>query len=582
MRCEFLLAALCLGIGAHAFGAERRLSLDEYRDKMKGAWIGQMVGVSWGQPTEFKFREKIIPEESVPKWTKERINIDTFDNDDLYVEMTFLKTLERFGLGVTSRQAGIDFANTEFDLWAANLVGRINVRKGIAPPDSSHPANGGRANDLDYQIESDYAGIISPGCPQEVIRLGNVFGRIMNAGDGVWAGQFVGAMYAEAFFTSDVDRILDAGLAAIPEESDYAKMVRDVRSWEREFPDDWTKTWTKINEKWTKNRDSTGGIDVRLNGACIVLGLVYGKSDVDRAMLLSMRCGWDSDCNPSNVGGILMCARGAKNIDEKYGFAIVDERKRFFHTEYTLPDVYRICETLARAIIVKNGGRIERGADGKEAFVIPERSPIPDPFVPSWKMPPPQKLRYCEEEMRQQKFAFRLADASQLDDPDPTRRVQKTLDAVYPGWTTSENGENTGSARTGYLEYVHVKGGEAYEVLCTMPPKDGGAVTLSRTVAVPEGDAKLRFSVAVKPGDESRIKVVVDGTELVQTDILKDSRVKPSIYYYFRPMSVSLAPWAGRSVVVKLVQEGIGGSRTPVFWQGVELVSNAGSFSERK
>ena len=25
---------------------ERRLSLDEYRDKMQGAWIGQMVGVA--------------------------------------------------------------------------------------------------------------------------------------------------------------------------------------------------------------------------------------------------------------------------------------------------------------------------------------------------------------------------------------------------------------------------------------------------------------------------------------------------------------------------------------------------------
>ena len=40
-----------------AFGkdGERRLSLEEFRDKMQGAWIGQMAGVAWGQPTEFKF-----------------------------------------------------------------------------------------------------------------------------------------------------------------------------------------------------------------------------------------------------------------------------------------------------------------------------------------------------------------------------------------------------------------------------------------------------------------------------------------------------------------------------------------------
>ena len=35
--------------------------------------------------------------------------------------------------------------------------------------------------------------------PQAVIDLGEKFGRIMNYGDGVYGGQFVGAMYAEAF-----------------------------------------------------------------------------------------------------------------------------------------------------------------------------------------------------------------------------------------------------------------------------------------------------------------------------------------------------------------------------------------------
>ena len=34
-----------------AQGADfRRLSVAEYRDKMKGGWIGQIVGVAWGAP----------------------------------------------------------------------------------------------------------------------------------------------------------------------------------------------------------------------------------------------------------------------------------------------------------------------------------------------------------------------------------------------------------------------------------------------------------------------------------------------------------------------------------------------------
>ena len=41
----------------------RRLPAAEFRDKMQGAWLGQMIGVGWGQPTEFHVRGGIIPEE---------------------------------------------------------------------------------------------------------------------------------------------------------------------------------------------------------------------------------------------------------------------------------------------------------------------------------------------------------------------------------------------------------------------------------------------------------------------------------------------------------------------------------------
>ena len=98
-----LLISLCLcAVGA----AEevRRISADEYVQKMKAAWIGQMAGVGWGFPTEFRFNGKIIPEDKVPKWQPATIN--QFNQDDIYVEMTFLRTLELYGLDASIRQAG--------------------------------------------------------------------------------------------------------------------------------------------------------------------------------------------------------------------------------------------------------------------------------------------------------------------------------------------------------------------------------------------------------------------------------------------------------------------------------------------
>ncbi len=84
----------------------RKLPVDTYIDKMKAGWIGQMAGVGWGGPTEFRYRGQIIPEEKMPKWKPEMIN--QFEQDDIYVEMTFLRTLELYGFDASIRQAGID------------------------------------------------------------------------------------------------------------------------------------------------------------------------------------------------------------------------------------------------------------------------------------------------------------------------------------------------------------------------------------------------------------------------------------------------------------------------------------------
>ena len=287
----------------------RRLPVKEYRDKMKAGWIGQIAGVSWGAPTEFKFRDQIIPAEAMPKWTPAMIN-HAFGQDDLYVEMTFLRSMEQYGLDVPIRQAGIDFANSGYPLWCANNAGRTNLRNGIAPPDSSHPQFNRCPNDIDYQIEADFSGLIAPGLPNMAIQLGEKFGRLMNYGDGVYGGQFMGGMYAEAFFETDPVRVVEAGLKCIPEKSQYAEMVRDMLAWFRADPDDWEKTWQLAQEKYRRNPDyqkaSNGGIDVKINGAYVLLGLLYGKGDLDQTIIMSCRGGQDSDCNPSSSAGVLV------------------------------------------------------------------------------------------------------------------------------------------------------------------------------------------------------------------------------------------------------------------------------------
>ncbi|QDV74035.1 ADP-ribosylglycohydrolase family protein [Botrimarina mediterranea] len=412
MHLRFLLLTLCLfaAIGSRSLAEERRLPLEVYVDKMKAGWLGQMAGVGWGFPTEFRFNGKIIPAAEMPAWTPEMIN--QYDQDDLYVEMTFLRTLEQHGLGCSIRQAGIDFANSGYPLWHANDAGRTNLRRGIAPPASGSPPHSDHTDDIDYQIEADYSGLIAPGLPQSAIDLGEKFGRLMNFGDGVYGGQFVGAMYAEAFFEEDPKRIIAAALRSIPAESQYAEMVRDVVAWHEENPEEWEAVWRLVEAKYHKSPGYVHGlccgpgsedhfcIDVKLNGAYILIGMLYGERDPDRTITIATRCGQDSDCNPSNAAGVLFTTMGTAAIPERYTSALQTDR-RFSHTTYTFDDLVRVTEKLSRETVLRYSGRIEMDADGNEVLVVPVSAPKPSKLEASHSTEPVAEERFTADEMAQ-------------------------------------------------------------------------------------------------------------------------------------------------------------------------------------
>jgi inosine-uridine nucleoside N-ribohydrolase len=399
----------------------RRLPVKEYLDKMKGGWLGQMAGVGWGAPTEFRWQAAIIPEDKMPPWSPAMVN--QHGNDDLYVEMTFLRTLEQYGLGVSIRQAGIDWANSGYQLWHANKAGRDNLRAGIAPPDSGHPRFNKHADDIDYQIEADFSGLIAPGLPNTAIALGEVFGRLMNYGDGLYGGQLVGGMYTEAFFETDPVKIVRFGLQCIPEKSQYAECIRDVLRWYEEDSADWQKTWQKVEDKYQKNPDyrrfscdkGKFNIDAKLNGAYIVMGLLYGKGDLDKTMLIACRCGQDSDCNPSNAGGVLFTTIGASKVPERFTRELKIDGK-FSYSDYALPKVYEVCEKLARQAVNKAGGRIER-AGGEEVFVIPVQQPKPGKLQQCWEPGPAADSKFTAEEMKQ--------ITAKADSPKPKKKAKK-------------------------------------------------------------------------------------------------------------------------------------------------------------
>jgi hypothetical protein len=547
----------------------RRLPVSEYVDKMKGAWIGQMAGVGWGQPTEFKVKGAIIPEDKMPPWNPNMIN--QHGNDDCYVEMTFLKTLDQYGWDVSIRQAGIDFANSGYPLWHANTAGRENLRRGIAPPDSGHPQFNKCADDIDYQIESDYSGIIAPGLPNTAVALGEKFGRLMNYGDGMHAGQFIGAMYAEAFFESDPVKIVQAALRCLPAESQYAGMVRDVLQWVKDKPDDWQKTWQHVEDKYHKDPKYTHGlcskpggegafsIDAKLNGAYVLMGLLYGKRDPDKTILIACRSGQDSDCNPSNAAGILFATMGASKVPGRFTEKLNLDAKYSF-SDYTLPKVYEVSEKLARQAVERAGGKIEKNDRGEEVFVIPVQEPKPSRLEQCWQPGPPANSRFTEEE------AARITAKAKASVGEGGRAVdlKAAVDKFAPGWTVKNCGPDMDPGLKDHW-------GGRRTVLETHPLNRDTGCVLARKIEAPGGKKTfLRLVLANDPRGDFEVIVRADGKELLKKVINVNSEADPNKWL---TQDVDLSSFAGKAVSVELVNQPTGWSYEAAYWAEIKVVS---------
>ena len=359
---------------------------DVLKDKIKGGWAGQVIGCTYGGPTEFRYQSVIIPDSVEIPWDESRMKW-YFDNapglyDDVYMDLTFVEVFEKEGLDAPAISHAKAFANADYKLWHANQAARYNILNEVYPPKSGYWENNPHADDIDFQIEADFAGLISPGIVNAASTICDSIGHIMNYGDGWYGGVYVAAMYSLAFISDDIEYIVNEGLKAIPIQSDFFKCISDIIDWHTEYPDDWTKTWKFCEDKWGFDIGCPDGalrpfnIDAKINAAYIVIGLLYGGGDYGRTLEISTRCGQDSDCNPASAGGILGTMLGYSNIPDywKQGLDQV-ENIDFSYTDISLIEVYEMGYRQAVENILINGGR-----EMESELIIPVQNVQAVPF----------------------------------------------------------------------------------------------------------------------------------------------------------------------------------------------------------
>lgn len=297
-------------------------------DKIRGGWFAQTIGCTYGGPTEFKYKGGIIPDGQPIIWYDDYIR-ETFIEDpglydDVYMDLTFLEVMAENGVDAPTSLYADRFANAPYKLWHANQAARYNILNGIPAPQSGHWMHNPHADDIDFQIEADFIGMICPGNVDLAVDYCDRIGHIMNYGDGWYGGVFVSALYALAYVCDDIPTIVRESISIIPEGTGFRSCIDDVIRLHAQYPNDWKQCWLEVEKLHNYEVGCPEGvwngfnIDAKINAAYVVIGLLYGEGDFEKTMEISTRCGQDSDCNPATAAGVLGVIGGYSSIPDKY------------------------------------------------------------------------------------------------------------------------------------------------------------------------------------------------------------------------------------------------------------------------
>lgn len=364
----------------------KTISKAELRDKIAGAWIGQMIGNIYGLPHENKYVNAPGPEAWPYGYTKNLDKLKThngaFSDDDTDVEYMYLLNMEKYGYEPTyenMREAWMYHIRDR--VWLANRATLGLMHFGYTPPFSGSKEINPHWFQIDPQLINEIWAYTAPGMVQYAAEKSEWAARITSDSWGTEPTIHYGAMYAAAFFEKDIRKLIDIGIKELPEDGRYAQTIRDMITLHKKYPNKWQDAWKEMADKYYVNEpDLTKTIwNANLNGACGILAMLYGNGDFQRTLDLSCAMGFDADNQAATVAGILGVMYGFNALPKDLYLPIEGWSKPFNDTyinitRYELPDA-SIEDIIDRTVdmsiklIEGKGGKVF-GKEGDEKVTI--------------------------------------------------------------------------------------------------------------------------------------------------------------------------------------------------------------------
>ena len=299
----------------------------DYIERCYAGWLAKIIGIRLGAPIEGWTYERILKTFGELTDYPKRYN-DFAADDDSNGPMFFLRAMDflKPGQELTPQhvaEALLNYAPREhgFFWWGGYGVSTehtayLNLAHGIpAPRSGSVQQNGSTvAEQIGGQIFIDCWGLVSPNNPEQAARLATAAASVTHGGNGVHGGVFIAVCIALAFGMRDVKEIIEAALAYIPADCEYARAVNAVRAFHATGEGGWRDCFAYIHDNFGYDK-YPGNCHIIPNSCVIVMAMLYGENRFSDTINICNMAGWDTDCNVGNVATILGVLNGLRGMD---------------------------------------------------------------------------------------------------------------------------------------------------------------------------------------------------------------------------------------------------------------------------
>ncbi|MDI7274559.1 MAG: ADP-ribosylglycohydrolase family protein [Anaerolineae bacterium] len=343
-----------------------RISYDRYLDQVLGGWIGKSIGGAVGARFEgHKGWIEIAPGEMFPK--------EIPPNDDLDLQVLWLKVLEEKGLALTSDDLAAAWLEGCWYPFNEYGIFRRNWRLGIHPPMSGRFTNQFWETGMGCPIRSEVWGYVFPGAPDLAARYAAMDGTLDHTEQSVGGEMMLAAMASMAFFVADVRRLAAMFIHYLPKGTPIEQLTRAAFD-----AFDQGLSLRDARDRLMAMAGVPEACDSQINVPFTFLGLLYGKNDLQETLLCALRCGYDTDCTLATAGALIGQILGASRIPPHLKQPIGDDL--VMGIQYRRPEM--TLSALARDTARMGVLLAAEGAAGVEIEGAPRVQPLPEAARP--------------------------------------------------------------------------------------------------------------------------------------------------------------------------------------------------------